>query len=212
MHIPDGPLSGSTEGLIVLGVGWLGTAGALAWSLRRLDCEQVPRVALLTAAFFVATLVRVPLGLTSAHLVLNGLLGLVLGWAAVPAIFLGLLLQAVYLQFGGITTLGVNTLVMAMPAVACHYLLGAGVRQTRPGRLFAAGMAAGALAVMLSASLEAGAWFAAGKEFRNVGLLTLASHVGVALTDGAVAGSVVVFLHKVRPELIQSPQLVPLSS
>src|SRR3954447_5666156 len=41
--------------------------------------EDVARVALLTAAFFVASLVHVRVGPTSVHLLLNGLVGVVLG-------------------------------------------------------------------------------------------------------------------------------------
>ena len=41
-------------------------------------------------------------------LVLNGLMGLMLGWAALPAVFTALLLQAVFFGHGGYTTLGVR--------------------------------------------------------------------------------------------------------
>ena len=55
---------------------------------------------------------------SSAHLILNGLLGVVLGWAAFPVIFVALLLQAVLFQFGGFTVLGVNTATMGLGALA----------------------------------------------------------------------------------------------
>ena len=71
----------------------------------------------LSATFFVASLVHVPVGPSSVHLIMNGLAGLVLGWAAFPALFVGLLLQAVFFGFGGVTVLGVNTVAIALPAV-----------------------------------------------------------------------------------------------
>jgi cobalt/nickel transport system permease protein len=102
-------------------LGGFALAGVLlvigAW---RLQQDEIPRVALLTAAFFVASSMHVPLGPASVHLLLNGLVGVLLGWRAVPAIFVGLLLQALLMHHGGYTALGVNTSVIAVPAVvAC---------------------------------------------------------------------------------------------
>ena len=94
-HIPDGVLSAP-----VLITGAVVTVGALAVALRRLDYERIPQAAVLSAAFFVASLVSVPVGPSSVHLLLNGLMGLVLGWAAVPAILVALVLQAVFFGFG----------------------------------------------------------------------------------------------------------------
>ena len=58
----------------------------------------------------------------SAHLVLNGLLGALLGFVAFPAITVALLLQALLFQYGGILVLGVNTATMALPPILCYYL------------------------------------------------------------------------------------------
>src|SRR5436309_8202046 len=79
---------------------------------RRLQDEEVPRIALLTAAFFIASLVHVRVPPTSVHLILNGLVGVVLGWRACLAIPVGLFLQALLIQHGGFTTLGINTCIM----------------------------------------------------------------------------------------------------
>ncbi len=49
-------------------------------------------------------------------------MGLLLGWPAFPAILVGLFLQALLFQFGGLTVLGVNTFNVAVPAVLCFYL------------------------------------------------------------------------------------------
>src|SRR5437764_9316541 len=69
-----------------------------AW---RLHEDEVPRIALLTAAFFVASSMHVPAPPGSVHLLLNGLVGIVLGWRAALAIFVGLLLQALLIGHGG---------------------------------------------------------------------------------------------------------------
>jgi cobalt/nickel transport system permease protein len=90
-----------------------------AWRVRD---EEIPRIAVLTAAFFVASLIHVRVGPTSVHLLLNGLLGVVLGRRAPLAILVGLGLQAVLLGHGGFTTVGVNTCVMAVPALVAGWL------------------------------------------------------------------------------------------
>lgn len=79
--------------------------------------DELPRIALLTAAFFVASLIHVKIGPTSVHLLLNGLVGVMLGRRACLAIPIGLLLQVCLLGHGGFTTLGVNTVVIGMPAL-----------------------------------------------------------------------------------------------
>src|SRR5438132_14215793 len=98
-------------------VGGLVLAALLCYvGSRRLQDEEVPRIALLTAAFFIASLVHVRIPPTSVHLILNGLVGVLLGWRACLAIPVGLFLQVVLIQHGGFTTLGINTCVMALPA------------------------------------------------------------------------------------------------
>ncbi|MBW1888008.1 MAG: cobalt transporter CbiM, partial [Deltaproteobacteria bacterium] len=114
MHISEGILS--TPVLISGAV--LATAGT-AVGLKKLDYERIPHVAILSAAFFVASLIHVPIGPSSVHLILNGLMGLFLGWVVFPAILIGLILQAILFQFGGLTTLGVNTILMGLPAFIC---------------------------------------------------------------------------------------------
>ncbi|MBK5939450.1 energy-coupling factor ABC transporter permease [Halochromatium roseum] len=117
-HIPDGVLSAP-----VLVAGALVSTGLLAIALRKLREADLPQAAVLAAAFFVSSLISVPLGPSSVHLLLNGLMGLLLGWAALPAIFVALLLQAVFFGFGGLLVLGVNTMNLALPALAVALLL-----------------------------------------------------------------------------------------
>ena len=115
VHISDGVLTWP----------WLAGGFALAGLLARrrlvrVRDEEIPRIALLTAAFFVASLIHVPVGADQRHLLLNGLLGVVLGRRAPLAVLVGLTLQAVLFGHGGFTAIGVNTCVMALPALAPH--------------------------------------------------------------------------------------------
>jgi len=136
-------------------------------------------------------------------------MGLVLGWSAFPAVLIALLLQAAFLSEGGITTLGVNTLTMALPAVICSGVFRPAVCSHRPGMVFAAGVAAGATAVLLSGVLLSGILVLAGRDFRALSQVFLAAHLPIALVEGMVTGSVVVLLRKVRPEVLDAPPLMP---
>src|SRR5205823_3097161 len=64
--------------------------------------------------------VRVPP--TSVHLLLNGLVGVILGRRAALAIPVGLFLQAALLGHGGFTSLGINSLTMVLPALLAWQL------------------------------------------------------------------------------------------
>ena len=202
MHIAEGVLP-----VEVLAVGAAVSAVGVVVGLRRMDYEEVPRVAVISSAFFVASLIHLQVGPTSAHLILNGLAGLVLGWAVFPALLVALLLQAVLFGFGGLTTLGVNSLNMSLPAVLCYYLFHGGARHARMGVAYAAGFGAGAVAILLASLMTAGALMAAGKQWRTVSELVVLAHVPVMVIEGIVTGSAVVFLRKVRPELLEAPEL-----
>ncbi|MBL8794261.1 MAG: energy-coupling factor ABC transporter permease [Planctomycetia bacterium] len=133
--------------------GWVGL-GVLfflgAWRIRE---DEVPRVALLTAAFFVASSLHIPLGPASAHLLLNGLVGVLLGWRAALAIPLGLAMQAALLGHGGYSTIGINSVIMTIPALlACP---GFALLQRTPGvcRPWFRGLLVGVSACVLLLSL-----------------------------------------------------------
>jgi cobalt/nickel transport system permease protein len=209
MHIYEGILAATPHGQLLLLGGAAATAVGTAVGLRKLDYERMPQAAVLGAAFFVASLIHVPFPPTSVHLVLNGLLGLVLGWAAFPVVLVALTLQSVFFSFGGPTTLGLNTLVMALPAVACHYLFYGPVRNGKESRVFWAGFAAGATGIVLGALLTATALVLAGKPYETIGHLFLIAHLPLAMIEGLVTGSVVVLVRKVRPELLGTLLLEP---
>jgi len=119
MHISDGVLSPS-----VLAAGYVAAGGLAVLGCSRMKDSDYPRVGIMTAAFFVASLLHVPVPPTSVHLTLGSLVGISLGVRCFPAIMIALFLQAVLLRHGGITTLGVNTVMMAVPG----YLAGVWMR------------------------------------------------------------------------------------
>jgi cobalt/nickel transport system permease protein len=207
MHIYEGILTGTPEGQAVLVAGAAVAAVGTAIGLAEIDDEKIPQVAVLSAAFFVISSIHVPLGPTSEHLLLTGLMGLVLGWAAFPAVLVALLLQTVFFSFGGWVTLGLNVTVMALPAVACRYLFQRAVQCRGEGVVFAAGFVAGATAILLAALLNVGALWISGGQFHGIAVVVAALHLPLMAVEGFVTGSVIVLLRKVRPELLDAPLL-----
>ncbi len=197
MHISEGVLS-----VPVLAAGAAITVAGLAVGIRKVPPKELPKVALLTAAFFVASLVHVPIGPSNAHLVLNGLLGVLLGWAAFPAIFIGLVLQAVLFQFGGLTTLGVNTANMAIPGVVFGLIARRFLSLERS--TFSAVIAgfAGGMSVLGSGLLVAISLGLSGDSFSLVSRLIFTAHVPIALVEAFITGFSVRFLLRVRPEMV----------
>ncbi|MEJ2365962.1 MAG: cobalt transporter CbiM [Deltaproteobacteria bacterium] len=197
MHISEGVLSPP-----VLVAGAVLTAAGVAMGLKKMDNEKIPRVAVLTAAFFVASLIRVPVGPSSVHLILNGLLGLVLGWTAFPAILVGLTLQAILFQFGGLTTLGVNTFVMAMPAILCYYLFGRSITSKHPGVATAMAFGCGFFAVLFSSLLLAMCLIFTGESFMQAAKILVLTHLPLMFLEGLIVAFCLGFLMKVKPELL----------
>ena len=208
MHISEGVLSPS-----VLMAGAALTTAGVAVGLKGLDHEEIPSMGILSAAFFVASLVHVPIGPSSVHLILNGLLGLILGWKAFPAILVGLALQALLFQFGGITTLGVNTLNMALPAIICYYLFGWGVRTgTRQLIFTVTAFACGSCAVLISGMLVGFSLYLTGEAFVPAAKLVVAAHLPVMLIEGVLTAACALFLRRVKPELLEGQYVAKPSS
>ena len=148
-----------------------------------------------------ASLIHVPIGPANAHLILNGVVGLLLGWAAFPAILVALVLQAVLFQFGGITALGVNTIIMALPAVLCYFMCSPFLHKKSALALTAA-FACGFLSVALSALILALALVFTEENFFEVSAIVIAAHIPVMIIEGLVTAMCVAFLKKVQPSML----------
>jgi cobalt/nickel transport system permease protein len=213
MHIPDGVLAAP-----VLAFGAAVTVAGCAVALRRLEPERIPHTAVMSALFFVASLVHIPVGPSSVHFLLAGLMGVALGWGAFPAVVVGLILQAVLFGFGGVLVLGVNAMNIAVPAVLCGWLFDAvhrrgdggwagggraGGGRAGGGRMsvMAAG-AAGALGVLLVGLCVALSLAMSGRAFLPAAGMVLLAHVPVMLAEGVMTAAAVGLILRVKPEVI----------
>jgi cobalt/nickel transport system permease protein len=212
MHIPDGILPAAVN------VAGYATAGAATYySLRKIESsenpeEGIPKASLLTAAFFVASWIHIPIPPTSVHLVLNGLLGVVLGYYAFPAILIGLFFQAVMFQHGGLSTLGVNATMMGLPALLAFALFQSRTFLRRESRFitglfaflsggFGLGLAALIALALLIATVPA--QIDAATERASLIALT-AAHIPLMALEGIFTALVVLFLQRVKPELLEA--------
>jgi cobalt/nickel transport system permease protein len=213
MHIPDGIISASAA------AGGYAAAGGLTWlSLKGIARQYkqprdgVPKAALLTAAFFAASLIHIPIPPVSVHLVLSGLMGVMLGWFAFPSVLVGLLLQAVMFQHGGLTTLGVNACIMGLPALLAalifrvRYLFGPEKIWLNLLLAFIASFTAVAVGAAMAAILLVHATPAYLDEAaeRSAVLALSIAHLPVALLEAIFTALVVLFLLRVKPSLLQS--------
>ncbi len=212
MHIPDGVLP-----VAVSAAGYATTGAATWYSLRKISQkenpqENIPKASLLTAAFFVASWIHVPVPPTSVHLVLNGLLGAVLGYYSFPAILIGLFFQAVMLQHGGLTTLGVNATMMGAPALLAHFVfrlrnVGGKESRVRTGVFgFLAGAGGLGIAVLIFSILLTTfipTHLDAAAERASICVLALA-HAPLMVLEGIFTTLVVLFLRRVKPELLDN--------
>ncbi|MEL6779803.1 MAG: cobalt transporter CbiM [Cyanobacteria bacterium J06597_16] len=213
MHIPDGIVPAQ-----VCAAGY-GLTGLLTWySLRQINKQgdpsaNVPKAALLTAAFFVASSIYIPIPPSSIHLLLNGLLGVVLGYFAFPAILIGLFFQALIVGHGGLTTLGVNATMMGLPALLAYHIFRLrrllNSRSNEPFIISLFAFLGGALGLAFAALIFTAvviatvpAEFNAQAEQAAIATLTI-SHLPLAILEGVFTAMLVLFLQRVRPELLE---------
>jgi cobalt/nickel transport system permease protein len=211
MHIPDGILP------LPITLGGYALSVSVTWAcLRRINQredprENIPKAALLTAAFFLAALLHIPVPPASVHLVLNGLLGILLGPFAFPAILIGLFFQAVMFGHGGLTTLGVNGIILGVPALVVYALFRMHARGhgPSPGKVAAFGFLAGSVAVSCSVLLFAAclligmpAHINAAVE-RSALMVLLFSHIPLIVLEGLITALLAGFLFRVQPRLLQ---------
>ena len=197
MHISDGVLPIS----VTIG-GYAVSAALAAWSARKTHSEELPKLAVVTAAFFVASLIHVPFGPTSVHLLIPGLTGALLGPSAFLSVGLGLLLQSLLFQFGGLTALGANALMMGVPALICGWFFQTFKGKNKTRQSVVGGVTGGAgtalAAVILAALLATG-----GEDFFGVAKIALAAHIPVILIEGGVSAFTIAFLAKVKPAMLK---------
>jgi cobalt/nickel transport system permease protein len=135
--------------------------------------------------------------------------GVILGLFAFPAIFIGVVLQTVLFQHGGITTIGVNTANMGISALIayCIFKWGNKVGMTLMKKelsVWIFGALAGGVGVFLAVIFTAFSLVLSNEEaFFAIAIAFTAAHIPIIIMEAIITGSIAVFLLKVKPELIE---------
>jgi len=194
MHIADGVLSFPVAGLTTVGAACL-----LAYSLKGTKEEEIPKISLLSGAFFVASLINIPVGPTSVHPLLGGFLGLILGRRAPIAIFVGLILQALLFQHGGISTFGANMLLMSLPALFVYWLFTYAKRLSMFWKGALSGFISIGIAVLLLSALLLLSDNRYGEGTFSVIQMVFLAYLPLALLEGVLTGFAIKHLYSMRP-------------
>ena len=221
MHIPDGYLSPETcvAAYVIALPFW---TVAFRRVRRLLHTRTVPLLAVFSAFSFVIMMFNLPLpGGTTGHAVGMAVAAIVLGpWAAVVAISVALLIQAVFFGDGGITTYAANCLNMAVAGVfvaAAVNAMIAGKSAPDSSRRVVAAAVAGYLSINTAALLTAlefgvqptlfhdatGAPLYAPYPLSVAVPAMMIGHVSIAgLAELAITGGLVAWLQRSQPELL----------
>ncbi len=226
MHIPDGYLSPATcaVGYAVAAPFWY---AALNRVQRLLQTRVVPLLAAVSAFSFVVMMFNLPIpGGTTAHAVGMGVAAIVLGpSAAILAISIALMIQALFFGDGGITAYGANGLNMAIVGSLVSYfvyrLISANAAITSPRRIVAGAVAGyvGINAAALLAGFEFGVQpllfhDASGAPLYAPYPLSVAipammlAHLTLAgAAEAILTGGIVAYLQRANPTLLQGTAL-----
>ncbi|GHV82944.1 cobalt transporter CbiM [Spirochaetia bacterium] len=192
MHISEGVLSPT-----VLAAGWALAAGGLALGLKKTPVEKLPVSALVAGVLFLASLVHVPIGPSSIHLTLLGLAGILIGFSAVPALFVALFLQGLLFQFGGLLSLGVNTVSMGTAAITGSFIFHIFPKKIKLIGAFWGGF----IAVLAGTVIVVSALYFSDNDLKAAAALLFAANVPLAVVEGIISVFVVGFLSKIKPDV-----------
>jgi cobalt/nickel transport system permease protein len=160
--------------------GWVITIVILVYALSKMKTEDVPRLSVITAAVFVASLIHISIGPTSVHFILNGFAGVMLGILAFPCIFVALVLQC-YLIFKTGTKLD--------------------IRPETKSKVSLFGAIAGGVAVVLALVFLAAELITTGEEFYETTVLVVGTHVPIIVIEAIFTGVLAGFVATVEPGL-----------
>jgi cobalt/nickel transport system permease protein len=158
MHIPDGYLSPQTYAPMI-GIAAAFWAIALRKIKKNLSHRHVPYLAMAAAFSFLLQMFNIPIpGGTTGHAVGGAIIAILLGpWAAVLAVSIVLIIQAIIFGDGGITAIGANCFNMAVVMPFVSYWVFRLVRgsATEGKRVWIAAFLAGYIGLFMASMMTA---------------------------------------------------------
>lgn len=197
MHIADGVLG--LEATIVVSTI---SAIALFKAIKELKNEDISITAVCSAMFFIASFIHIPFGVTQIHLILLGVIGILISWSSFVSIFVALLLQALLLGYGGISSLGVNLFIMAMPAVIIYYLYNLQIIKNLNDKIkfFLVGFLGTFFATLFLTLIL----YFSKEEFNYVALSIFGVNIITMVIEGVVSMFLLLFIKKVYPKILEN--------
>jgi cobalt/nickel transport system permease protein len=213
MHLADGilPLSWA--------VAWSVAAAPFVavalWLLRKRTVQDPfykPFVAMIAAAVFLLSCMPVPVPTagTCSHPCGTGFAAILIGpWMTVLVTVVALLLQALFLAHGGLTTLGADVISMGVAGAFVGWAVFYGLRRLGLS-LWVAAFFAGILsdwATYATTSLELAAALhgarSFGALFSKVAIAFIPTQLPLGILEGFLSAGAVVFLHRRRPDILE---------
>ncbi|MCG3680106.1 cobalt transporter CbiM [Aliarcobacter butzleri] len=200
MHISDGIIS-----IEVATVSAVATLAFCVYSFRNLTNEKIALVASMSALFFVTSFIHIPFGVTQIHLMLIGFIGIFLGSLAFISIAIALILQALLLGFGGLSSLGANILVMALPAYLVYLIFKLEIlkRLNEKVKFFLVGF----LGVFISSLLLFSVLVFSKDEYLAVAYSIIAVNIPTMILEGLVTMFLLLYIKKSMPKLLKETSL-----
>ena len=198
MHLADGVLSTP----VIIATYGASVAG-LVIGAKGIEDEDIPKISLMSATFFAASLISIPVPPTSVHPLLCGLIGIILGKKAALAFFPALLLQALLFKHGGITALGANTIMLFIPAYISYLLY---KKMPIKEDLIRAGFV-GAFSVIMTVIILIILLALTDQRFAqgdfSVVKIAIVGHAPLVIVEGIITGFAVQFIEKNKPNWIK---------
>ncbi|KLE00547.1 cobalt transporter CbiM [Aliarcobacter butzleri] len=200
MHISDGIIS-----IEVATVSAVATLAFCVYSFKNLTNEKIALVASMSALFFVTSFIHIPFGVTQIHLMLIGFIGIFLGSVAFISIAIALILQALLLGFGGLSSLGANILVMALPAYLVYLIFKLEIlkRLNEKVKFFLVGF----LGVFISSLLLFSVLVFSKDEYLAVAYSIIAVNIPTMILEGLVTMFLLLYIKKSMPKLLKETSL-----
>ena len=158
MHIPDGYLSPQTY-IPLIGVFVLAAAVAVKKVKNEVSARNIPYLGMAAAFSFIIMMFNLPIpGGTTGHAVGSAVIAILFGpWAAMIAVSVALIIQALIFGDGGITAIGANCFNMAvfMPFTAYYIFKLISNSPTSKARVSFAAFISGYLSLVMAAILTA---------------------------------------------------------
>lgn len=199
MHLADGVLSTS----VVAATSAVAVAG-VAIGIKGIEDEDIPKISLMSATFFGVSLISIPVPPTSVHPLLCGLIGILLGRRLALAFLPALLLQALLFRHGGLTTVGANTILLAIPGYLSYLLF----RHLPIKNITLRGGLVGGLSVVITVAVLVVLLAITDPRFAqgdcSVAKIVAVGHLPLVAIEGIVTGFAVRFMEKHKPDWVIS--------